>query len=211
MRAAVRDALEHGVAIGAHPGYPDREGFGRRELALQVSRIAELLRAQCLALLEVLAEAGAPLQHVKLHGALYHRAGRDPAVAETVADIVAAIDPRLIVVGMAGSTLARACARRGLPYAREAFADRGYAADGRLLPRSEPGGLIAVDAVAARAERMVLDGVVQGGDGASVPVAFDTLCLHGDAPDAVSSAWATRQALDAAGVVVTPMSVLLTP
>jgi len=211
MRGTVRAALDRGVAIGAHPGYPDRAGFGRRELALPVARIAELVRAQCLALLDVLTGAGAALQHVKLHGALYHRAGQDPAVAEAVADTVAGIDAGLIVVGMAGSALAHACDARGLRYAREGFADRGYAVDGRLLPRSDAEGMVAADAVAARAVQMVLSGAVQRGDGTRVPVALDTLCLHSDTPDAVNSARATRQALDDAGVAVTRMSVLLTP
>lgn len=212
MRDTVRAALESRVAIGAHPGYDDREGFGRRELGLPEARIAELVRAQCAALLDVLAQTGGSMQHIKLHGALYHRAGRDRAVAEAVADAVITLDPRVIVVGMPRSYLAIACAARGLAYAREAFADRGYAVDGSLLPRSDPGGLVAPGALAARAVRLVLegnvDGVSQGGT-AGVHVPFDTLCLHSDTPHAADGAARIRRALDEAGVTVAPLSATL--
>lgn len=209
MREAVRAALNAGTAVGAHPGYADREGFGRRELGLTPAGIADLVRAQCSALGDVLAQTGGALQHVKLHGALYHRAMSDRAVAAAVADALIAIDPRLIVVGLPRSYLSLACVERGLTYAREAFADRGYAADGRLLPRSEPGGVITGEAVPARAVQMVLDGVVAP-NGTRVPVGFDTLCLHSDTPDAVTGAMEIRRALGASGVRVEPMSAALT-
>jgi UPF0271 protein len=209
MRDTVRAALDAGVAVGAHPGYADREGFGRRELSLPVGEVVDLVRAQTLALAGIIAQAGGALQHVKLHGALYHRCDRDRELADAVTDALVAIDPHLIVVGMPRSYLAMACAARGLAYAREAFADRGYAADGTLLPRSEPGGVIAGDAVAARAARMVLHGVLTS-DGTAVPIGFDTLCLHSDTPEAAGGAEATRRALESAGVTVASMSAVIT-
>ncbi|MGE3576987.1 MAG: 5-oxoprolinase subunit PxpA [Vicinamibacterales bacterium] len=208
MGETARAALDAGVAVGAHPGYADREGFGRRELGLTPAETADLVRTQCAALADALPPAGGALQHVKLHGALYHRAASDRAVAAAVADAVIALDPRLIVVGMPRSYLALACAERGLTYAREAFADRGYAPDGRLLPRSEPGGVITGEAIPARAVQMVRDGVLAP-NGTPVPVGFDTLCLHSDTPGAGDGAAGVRLALDAAGISVAPLATVL--
>lgn len=208
MRETVRAAIDAGVAVGAHPGYEDREGFGRRELGLSAAAIADLVRAQCGVLREALSQARGTLQHIKLHGALYHRADQDRGVAEAVADAVAGIDPHAVVVGLPRSYLAVACAARGLTYGREAFADRGYATDGRLLPRSAPGAVIAGDAVAGRAVQMVLNGVAAV-DGTHAPIGFETLCLHSDTPDAETGAREIRRALDVAGVTVAPMSAVL--
>ncbi len=205
MRHAVEVALAHGVAIGAHPGYPDREGIGRRETGAAPADVAALVRGQTGALMEVAASLGGTVRHVKLHGALYHRAHRDRAVADAVAGVVTAIDPALIVVGMDGSALMQACRDVGLAYAREAFADRAYARDGGLVPREQPESVLTAAVAARRVVRMVRDRVVETIDGVMVPLRFDTLCVHSDTPDAVELARSIRLAFVEAGVVVAPM------
>ncbi len=192
MAERARAALDAGLALGAHPAYPDREGFGRRDLPLPPLEIRDAVRAQCEALLAVIVRAGGVMRHIKLHGALYHRAHRDQAVAEAVADAVIALNPELIVVGLAASRLAEACVERGLAFAREVFADRGYSADGHLLPRGVAGALLAADAAAAQALRLFTDA--------------DTLCLHSDSPGAEQTARRIRRALEEGGVAVQPMS-----
>lgn len=206
MRETARAAVDAGVAIGAHPGYTDPQGFGRRELGLAAPAIGTLVQAQCATLADAVAPIGASLQHVKLHGALYHRASTDAEVAAAVASAVSGVDPALIVVGLPGSALEHACRERDLSYAREAFADRGYAGDGHLLPRQAPGGLVTGAAIAERAVRMAVRDEVLLMDGTALPLAFETLCLHGDTPDAASSAAGVRRGLEAAGVTVAAMS-----
>ena len=206
MQDTVQVALEHGVAIGAHPGYQDHKGFGRRETGAAAADVAALVRDQTEALMQVAASLGGVLRHVKLHGALYHRAHRDRAVAEAVASAVTTLDPALIVVGMDGSALMQACLEQGLSFAREAFADRAYARDGRLVPRDQPGSVLTAEAVARQVVRLVRDGVVESVDGVVVPLGFDTVCVHSDTPGAVELAQSIRLALAEAGVTVAPMS-----
>ena len=206
MGDTVQAALEHGVAVGAHPGYADRQGFGRRELGVAPVDVAALVREQTGALMQVAASLGGTVRHVKLHGALYHRAHLDRAVADAVAGAVTALHPALIVVGVDGSALMQACGEQGLAFAREAFADRAYARDGRLVPREQPGSVLTAEAAARQVVRMVRDGVVESTDGIVVPLRFDTLCVHSDTPDAVELARSVRQALAEAGVTVAPMS-----
>ncbi|MDO8793671.1 MAG: 5-oxoprolinase subunit PxpA [Vicinamibacterales bacterium] len=205
MRDTVEAALAHGVAVGAHPGYPDREGFGRRETGAAPAAVAALVREQTEALLRVVTSSGGTLRHLKLHGALYHRAHHDRAVADAVAGVVTAIDPALIVVGMDGSALMQACGDLGLLFAREAFADRAYASDGQLVPREQPDSVLTAEVAARRVVRMVRDGVVGSIDGVITPLRFDTLCAHSDTPDAVELARSIRLALVEAGVMVAPM------
>ena len=206
MGDTVQAALEHGVAIGAHPGYQDHKGFGRRETGAAAADVAALVRDQTEALMQVAASLGGTVRHVKLHGALYHRAHLDRAVADAVAGAVTALHPALIVVGVDGSALMQACGEQGLAFAREAFADRAYARDGRLVPREQPGSVLTAEAAARQVVRMVRDGVVESTDGIVVPLRFDTLCVHSDTPDAVELARSVRQALAEAGVTVAPMS-----
>ncbi len=208
MEAAVARARHHGVAIGAHPGFADREHFGRRELPVTADEAAALVIDQTRRL-----EALAPgeVGHVKLHGALYNMAARDPALAAAVAGAVAGLNrgrPRpLVLVALAGSVLLAAAAARGVPAAGEAFADRGYRADGQLAPRAAPGGLIEDQAVACRQVlRLAQEGVVVSLDGQVVPVAAATVCLHGDGPHAVSFARLIRRELAAAGIAVRALS-----
>jgi len=198
MRATVALARRHGVAVGAHPGFADRENFGRRELALSPADVRALVVEQ----IEALRVLG-PVRHVKPHGALYNLAARDAALADAVADAVRAVDPALILFGLAGSELLRAGRARGLGVASEVFADRAYQCDGSLTPRSQPDALIQdEDAAVAQVLRMMGEGVVRATDGTKVPIVADTVCLHGDGPHAVAFARRLRSELAAAGVEV---------
>lgn len=207
MARTVRLAGARGVAIGAHPSYPDRAGFGRRPIAIAPARLTAALEAQIGALATIAAAAGVRLAHVKPHGALYAAAATDRRVADAVVAAVRAIDPQLVVVGLSGGELLRAGTDGGLAVASEVFADRGYGADGTLTPRGFPGAVLHDPAaVAARALRMVTAGIVAAADGAALPVRADTICIHGDTPNAAALAGAVRAALDAAGVTVAPFS-----
>lgn len=211
MRQTVARAKESGVAIGAHPGYPDRRGFGRREWrAPDPEAIYADVLYQLGALAAFCRAAGAAMAHVKPHGALYNQAMRDTLVAEPVAAAIAAFDPDLIVVAQPDSALSTAATARGLHVAREGYADRAYRADGRLVPRSEPGAVLHDgERVVARAVEMVRDGVTQSIDGTPVRLHIDTLSLHGDTPGAADLAGAIRAALDGAGVAVRPLRAVL--
>ena len=205
MQATVAAALARGVALGAHPSYPDREHVGRREMQLPPDAVRADLIYQIGALQALVRAQGGRLHHVKPHGALYNQAARDPVLAEAVADAVRAVDPGLAVYALAGGELLRAAERAGLRAVAEVFADRGYRADGSLVPRSEPGALVQdVDEAVARTLRMVREGVVQAVSGETVPLRADTVCLHGDGPHALAFARAIHAALAAAGVRVRP-------
>lgn len=207
MRQTVRLCRELGVAIGAHPGYPDLQGFGRRALAMTPSELEAHVLAQLGALAAVARAEGASLRHVKPHGALYNSAAVTPALAEAIARAVAAFGRELILVGLAGSELVAAGEAMGLQVAREAFVDRGYAADGTLLPRNTPGALVGdLGANLEQALRIVREGYVLGPGGEHVPVRADTLCIHGDTPGAAERAAELRRGLAAAGVAVAALS-----
>lgn len=200
MAATVALARRHGVAIGAHPGHADREHCGRRELPIAPADAAALVVEQ-VARLE--AVAGETPRHVKLHGGLYHQVARDVALATAVADAIAARWPTMIVIAPAGSRLVAVARARCLAVAEEAFVDRAYAADGSLVPRSQPGAVIADPRAAAeRAVRLVREGVVETNDGTTLALAADTLCIHGDGPDPAAFAAAVRAELARAGIHV---------
>ena len=202
MRAA-RDA---GVAVGAHPGFADREGFGRREIDLPLAEVDALIRGQVEALREIAAAEGVALRHVKAHGALYNMAVRDRALADAVARAVAACDPGLAFLGLPGSALVDAGRDAGLAVVPEVFADRAYQANGALVPRTEPGAVIHdPDVAVARAVAMVRDGAVTAIDGTRVELTAGTICVHGDTPGADAIARRLRDGLEAAGVAVSPM------
>lgn len=204
MRATVELARQHGVAIGAHPGFADREHFGRRELALPAGEIRKLVTEQILAL-----RGYGALTHVKAHGALYNLAGRDAVVADAVADAVRAVDATLVLFVLPNSALAVAARTRGLRIANEVFADRTYRRDGSLTPRTQPDALIHDEAVAvAQVLRMVREGVVRATDGTEVPIVADTVCLHGDGPHPVEFARRLRNELKAAGIAIRPIASL---
>lgn len=196
-------AVAAGAAIGAHPGYPDLVGFGRRDLAMVPADLEAAIVYQVGAVAAFARAAGTELRHVKAHGALYNRAAVDPETAAAVAGAVRRCSPDLVLVGLAGSELLRAGVDAGLRVAAEAFPDRAYERDGTLRSRSLPGAVLTDgDAIAERAVRMARDGVVIAADGSRVRLRADTLCLHGDAPGAVEHARAVRAALEAAGIAV---------
>jgi UPF0271 protein len=200
----VARAVRAGVAVGAHPSHFDLRGFGRREIAADPAEVEADVVYQVGAV-EAFARAhGSHLTHVKPHGALYNQAARDETLARAVARGVARFRRDLVLVGLAGSApMRRAAEAEGLRFAAEAFADRAYDAAGHLVPRSRPGALITDPAsAAAKAVRIVCEGRVVSIDGATVPMAVDTLCLHGDNPHALEIARAVRRALEAAGVTV---------
>lgn len=203
IRRTVRLAVRRGVAVGAHPGFPDLTGFGRRELHAAPDEIEDLVLYQVAALAGVAAAEGGRLRHVKPHGALYNMAARDRALAGAVARAVAAADARLILVGLSGSRLLDAGRDAGLEVASEAFADRAYAADGALQSRSLPGAVIRdPDVVVRRVVEMIRGGEVESATGERVTVRADTVCIHGDTPGAAALAAAVRAGLEAAGVEV---------
>lgn len=200
MARTVDLALEAGVALGAHPGYPDLQGFGRRAMALTPQEAQDALLYQIGALEAFLRVRGARLNHVKPHGALYNAAAVDARLAEALVRAVKAFDPGLILVGLAGSELTKAAEAAGLQVAHEAFADRAVEADGTLTPRGLPGAMLTDTAlIVARAVAMVTTGRVQARCGTEIPLRADTLCLHGDGPHAVAFARALQAGLAAQG------------
>lgn len=200
MLASARLAARHGVTLGAHPGYRDLAGFGRRALDTGPAEIAAELLAQLGALDGVARAAGTGVRYVKAHGALYHRLGSDESAARAFVEAVAAFDPALTVLGQPTGAIVRAADAAGLRYAREAFVDRGYVADGSLVPRGEPGAVVDDPAAASdRALEIAETGGITADDGSRVELGADSLCLHGDTPGAVAIARAVRAALEGAG------------
>ena len=203
MLSTVSAALERGVAIGAHPSYPDRDNFGRSEMQLSPDEVRADMLYQIGALDALVRAAGGRLHHVKPHGALYNQAARDATLADAIASAVLDVNPSLALYGLAGSELLRAAERAGLRAVSEVFADRGYRADGSLVPRSQPGAFVEqVDEAVARTLRMVREGVVVAVTGEIVPLRADTVCLHGDGPHALAFARAIQAGLAQAGVQI---------
>jgi UPF0271 protein len=199
-------AKELGVGLGAHPGFDDLRGFGRRAISMDARDLEYLVAYQIGAMQAFAAYSGAPLRHVKAHGALYNMAAKDGAYAGAIARAVKAVDARLILVGLPGSEMQKAAEALGLRFAREGFCDRLYREDGSLMPRSVPGSVIRDPAAAAaQALRLALGEEISTGDGGRVRVEVDTLCVHGDEAGAVSVARAVRDELEANGVAVAPM------
>ena len=206
MARTVDLALAAGVAIGAHPGYADLQGFGRRAMALSPQEAHDLVLYQIGALDGFLRARGARLNHVKPHGALYNAAAVDAGLAQAIAEAVKAFDPGLLLVGLAGSAIITAGERLALATASEAFADRAYESNGTLTPRSLPGAVLSSDEdIVARVVRMVRCGSVQARSGEDISLRVDTLCLHGDGPHAVWFAKALRTALQAEGIALAPL------
>lgn len=203
MRATIALAQAHGVAIGAHPGFPDMVGFGRRELKASPREVEDFVLYQVAALAGVAAAQGLRLQHVKAHGALYNMACRDRALADAIARAVAALDRSLVLFGLPDSELIRAGEDAGLRVAAEVFADRAYEPDGSLASRQTPGSVIHdAAAVVARAVQMVRERQVVATDGTVIALRADTICLHGDTPGAAGLARSVRQGLEAASVTI---------
>ena len=210
MRRTIALALQHGVAVGAHPGFPDLVGFGRRELQASAQEIEDFVLYQVSALAGLAAAAGVRLQHVKAHGALYNMAARDRDVAAAVARGTAAFDRELVLFGLPNSELLREGQKAGLRVAAEVFADRAYEPDGSLASRRKPGSVLHNDdAVVARAVRMARSGEVMATDGSVIQVKADTICVHGDTPGAADLARRVRSGLEAAGIRVQPVKTFL--
>jgi 5-oxoprolinase (ATP-hydrolysing) subunit A len=204
-RLAMR-AKELGVGLGAHPGFNDLWGFGRRNIAMDARELEYAIAYQAGALQAFAAYSGAPLRHVKPHGALYNMAAKDAGYADAIARAVKAVDARLILVGPPGSEMERAAEKHGLCFAREGFCDRLYCGDGSLAPRTTPGAVICdPSAVAEQALRLARGEEIGAAGGGRLRLAADTLCVHGDGPEAVAVARAVRDALEAGGIALEPM------
>ncbi len=207
MFAALAAARARGVVAGAHPGYADRATFGRVEVGLDPGGIERLVAFQTGAACGMAALAGTRIAYVKPHGALYNRAAADPAAAQAVGRAVRAVDPALTVLLLSGSAGARALTEMGLRVAAEVFADRAVQPDGHLVPRDRPGAVIRDPAaVVARVRDMLRMGTVTATDGTPLPLAMDSLCLHGDTPGAVALARAIRDGIAAEGGRVAPFA-----
>ena len=205
MRSTVAAALAVGVALGAHPGYPDLVGFGRRSMSMSSDEVYSAILYQVGALKAFAEAAGSRLSHVKPHGALYNDAAVNPALARSIARAVKVLGGDMYLVGLPDSELSKAASELNLPYAREFFADRAYDENGRLVSRSKPGSVIHDSAQAvSRTLEAIHTGTVQSLSGKPIPACFDTICLHGDNPAAVDFARALRAALEANGIAVTP-------
>jgi UPF0271 protein len=204
MVRTVSAAANAGVAVGAHPSFPDRDDFGRRAMQRSPDAVEADVSYQVGALQAICRAHGVRLVHVKPHGALYNQAAVDPELAAAIARAVHAVDPGLVLVGLASSrTMREAAASLGLRYASEAFADRSYQTDGTLLSRNATGALVSsVEAATTQAVRIATHGEVLAVDGSLVRLRADTLCLHGDSPGALNLARAVRAALAAKGVSV---------
>lgn len=206
IRETIRLAARHGVAVGAHPSYPDRAGFGRQPMDRPADRVRDDVVYQVAAVRALCDAEGVPLVHVKPHGALYNSAAQDPALARAIATAVLEVDPRLVVVCLAGSPMVGVLRSLGLRWAEEAFADRGYTSGGALVPRGTAGAMIEEpEAVAARVAALARDRRVTDVDGRLVAVSADTVCLHGDTPGAAALARAIRERLDREGIEVRPL------
>ena len=197
IRDTVRLALKHGVAVGAHPSLPDLAGFGRRAMKVTAREVYDLVLYQGGAVAAFVRAAGATLQHVKPHGALYNMAAKDAALADAIAAAVKDLGDGVRLYGLAGSSMIEAAKRHGVAAVSEVFADRSYQRDGSLTPRDQPGAMLIDERAAVeQALSLVMQGKVRAVDGIDVPVEAGTLCLHGDQPGAVAFARALRAAFD---------------
>lgn len=200
MRRTARLAAEQGTAIGAHPGFPDTDGFGRVDRRVSPLEIEPLVTTQLKTLAEVLALDHLTITHVKLHGALYNLAARDQAVADHVAQTVALFNRHLLLFALAGSVLVESGKNAGLTVVQEAFADRAYLSDGTLVPRSRPGAVLETKEQVRRQLREILNGYVTSIEGRRVDVQADSLCIHTDTPQAVELVQLVRAELQSAGL-----------
>jgi 5-oxoprolinase (ATP-hydrolysing) subunit A len=205
MASTFKAAKAKGVAIGAHPGFPDLWGFGRRRLPFTAGEIERIVAYQTGAASALAAYAGARLGHVKPHGALSNIAAEDETVALAVARAVKAVDQTLVFLAPAGTKLETEALAQGLHVAREIYADRAYTETGLLVERSHPGAVLKdAQEAAERAAAMVLEGAIITMSGQRLAAGIDSICVHGDAPNAVAVARALRTRLETAGVVLAP-------
>jgi UPF0271 protein len=208
MRRTIRAAKAHGVSVGAHPGFADLQGFGRREMQADPGEVEDSLIAQIGAVAAIARAEGTALRHVKAHGALYNQAARDRRLADAIAKAIKAFDASLVMFALPKSHMVDAATAAGLRVAAEGFADRAYEPDGSLTPRSRPGAVIHdVTLVVDRAVRMARDGVVLTPDGTEIAMTVDTICVHGDTPGAPELTRRIRAGLEAAGITVRALAV----
>ena len=208
IRAILRAAAALPMAVGAHPSYDDRPHFGRRETGLPAAAIEPLVTAQVLGLMALALESGTRIRYIKAHGALYHRTAHDAGAAAALCRVARGTGPRLLpILGPAGSVLESAAKRADVPFYREGLLDRGYRADGTLVPRTEHGALITDSAeVSARAVAIARGEPIATVDGTPLKIAADSICIHGDSGLAVAHLHAVRDALRSAGIAVLPFA-----
>ncbi len=203
MRKTVRLALEKGVAIGAHPGLPDLQGFGRRNMNISPQEAYDMVVYQFGALYGFVRSEGGVIRHLKPHGALYNMAATNRQLSEAIAEAVYRVDPQCILFGLSGSELVRTGERIGLQTAHEVFADRTYQKDGTLTPRNQPNALLTDDDQAIQQViRMVQEGKVQSQQGDVISIKADTVCIHGDGPHALVFARRIRESFEGLGIGV---------
>ena len=208
MARTVLVAIENGVSVGAHPGYPDREGFGRMSRFLTGDALYQSLTAQVAALADIAVQLGTRLTHVKPHGALYNDAVGDSELSDIIARVTAEAPGSPAFMGMANTELQKAAERHGLDFIAEAFVDRAYEPDGTLVSRKEPGAVHSELSVATtQAVGLATRGQVTSRDGSVISVEADTLCIHGDTPGAAEAARAVRDVLESHGVEIRAYSV----
>lgn len=206
MAATMRLAVGKGIGIGAHPGFADLQGFGRRRIRLPDATLANLVRYQLGAAEAMAKAAGGSVRHLKLHGALSNMTSEDEAMARVAYEAALDIRPDIVVMVLAGTAQEAAVRALGCAWAGEIFADRAYNADATLVDRSLPGAMIHDPAVAGpRIVRMVQDGAIHAEGGIRVPARIDTICVHGDGPEALAIARSVRTALEGAGIEVTKL------
>ena len=203
--ATVRAAAEQGVCIGAHVSYPDRVGFGRRDMDIAAADLTADVIYQIGALQGLAAAAGTRVRYVKPHGALYNRIAVDAKQGAAVINAIKAIDPTLVLLGLANAPILEQARRAGLEAVAEAFADRAYTPAGQLVSRREPGAVLHdVGLITRRMLRLAAEGVIEAIDGSSIRLSAQSICVHGDSPGAVTIAREVRRALEANGIGIRP-------
>lgn len=207
MSQTVRAAVESGISIGAHPGFPDLVGFGRRNMTVTPTEAKAYIQYQVGALNAFCTAEGVKMQHVKPHGALYNMAAKDEALARAICEGIASVSDDLILMGLSGSLMADAAAAIGIPFASEVFADRAYEDDGSLVARSKPGAVITDDnEAAARVVEMALHGTVTSVNGKKIAIEADSVCVHGDNAHALEFVKLIRSRLSENGVEIKPLA-----
>ena len=210
MSNTVKLAADAGAGLGAHPGFPDLLGFGRRNMTVSPAEAKAYIQYQVGALSAFAAANGKKLSHVKPHGALYNMAGKDIALATAICEGIKEIDPSLILLALSGSKMIDAAKNTGLKFAREVFADRAYENDGSLVARSKPGSMITDENEAvARVIRMVKEKKVRTVDGTDIDITADSVCVHGDNAHALEFVKKIRAALTDAGIEISPLSEII--
>jgi len=210
MERTIALAKNHGVSVGAHPGFPDLVGFGRRNMELTPQEVRNDIIYQAGALAAFAQIEGVSLQHVKPHGQLYNLAAKDKPMTEAICDAISGLGKNLILVALSGSQMAEIATKSGLKVAREAFADRAYHRDGSLVSRKREGSVIHdPERVAERVIQMVQEGKVQSIEGDLIDLEVDSVCVHGDTPGAVQLAQTIRRKFQEAGISVLPMGEFL--